>query len=362
MSSFDYCILGAGIAGLSLADSLQEHGCRICVIDKAGIASGASGAPLGLINPATGRTAARTWRAEQCYNAIVANLKKVSSFSDQPFYKQNGILRPGLTANIARKMKGQFKNTGWPGGWCEWLSEEEVNARHPGIQCVNGGLWIPIGMTVDVAAYLIALAAYLSSGKVEIITKAGLELEQQKDFWIIRRSGQTVRCGHLIFATGYETTQQPWWNDLPLHPIKGQVAVFQPEAPLNFEHSVSSLGYIARLDDNEFVCGSTYEHDFDSVEPNTPGEEYLRKRLKRTLPDLERKSKLIRQWAGVRISSPNRKPVLGRHKKLNNLFIFTALGSKGLLYGKFLANHFANHLVKGTPLFKAVSVERFYSN
>ena len=54
---FDFCILGAGIAGLSLADALQEKGYRVIVLEKNDIASGASGSPGALVNPAAGRRA-----------------------------------------------------------------------------------------------------------------------------------------------------------------------------------------------------------------------------------------------------------------------------------------------------------------
>lgn len=360
-SGFDYLILGAGIAGLSLADSLQEQGCSVCVIEKKNIASGASGTPLGMINPATGRRATKTWKAEKCYSAILESLKKASSYSDRTFYRVNGVLRPALTAKIARKMRKQFRKTSWPDGWCRWLSENEIKEKHPGITCVDGGLWIPIGATVDVAGYLEATAEYLADREIPIITEADeYELRQGNDSWEIDLPGRSVRSERLVFATGYKTIKHPWWKDLPLHPIKGQIAVFKPEKELAFRHSISSLGYIARLKASEFAQGSTYEHEFDSLDPDEYGEEYLRNRLKRTLPDLEKRSVLIDQWAGVRISTPNRKPVLGRHKTIDNLYIFTALGSKGLMYGKFLADHFTGHLLQGKPLFESVSIERFY--
>ncbi|MDX1667758.1 MAG: FAD-dependent oxidoreductase [Saprospiraceae bacterium] len=139
-----------------------------------------------------------------------------------------------------------------------------------------------------------------------------------------------------------------------------QIAVFQPREPLTFEHSISSLGYLAHLDQHRFIQGSTYEHDFDSIEPDSYGETYLRKRLKRTLPALEKTATLTGQWAGVRLSTPNRKPILGRHKELPNTGVFTGLGSKGLMFGRYLADHFARHLTEGDPLMKEVDIKRFY--
>ncbi|MDZ7694130.1 MAG: FAD-binding oxidoreductase [Balneolaceae bacterium] len=357
-TSFDFVILGAGLAGLSLADSLAERGQSVCVVEAYEIGAGASGTPLGMVNPATGRRATKTWRAEQCYRAISENLQKVAPYSDATFFRQNGVLRPALTEKIARKMSSQLEKTTWPPDWIHWLTEEEIKAKHPGITCVNGGLWLPIGITVDVTRYLQALASYLSETST-IIEDADIELEQTGRNWRLYTEHYTINATNLIFATGYSMVNHPWWNFLPLHPIKGQLAVFEPDEPLSFDHSISSLGYIATLSNNRFAQGSTYEHDFDDLETDDYGEEYLRNKLKRTLPELESRAKLVDQWAGVRISTPNRKPVLGKHPDRDNLYTYTGLGSKGLMYGKFLANHYTDYLLNNKPLFEEVNIQRF---
>ena len=45
-------ILGAGLAGCSLAAALARRGREVCVYDPKGIAAGASGNPVGLVQPA----------------------------------------------------------------------------------------------------------------------------------------------------------------------------------------------------------------------------------------------------------------------------------------------------------------------
>lgn len=356
----DFCILGAGLAGLSLADALQEHDLSVVVVEKNLIASGASGTPGGLVNPATGRRATKTWRAEQCYEAISANLKKVREQTKEAFYRHNGLLRPALLEKMARKMNEQYKKTSWPDGWCQWKTEDEIKEIHPGITCVDGGLWLPIGLSVDVGNYLQAYASYLKKKKVRIIQHQTPRHVRKKDGWCLDLDNSTLCAENLVYAIGHSTAYSPYWEWLPLHLIKGQVAKFKrPDRSLSFSHSISSLGYMARTGDPDmFVQGSTYEHHFDHLEPDSEGEEYLRKRMRRTLPQLEEKVVLVEQWAGVRTSTPNRKPILGPHPKYQNLHVFTGLGSKGLMYGKFLADHYADHLVNGSKLYPEVDIQR----
>lgn len=360
--SYDFCILGAGIAGLSLADSLQDASYEIVVIEKNEIGSGASGTPGGLVNPATGRRATKTWKAEACYKAINQNLDKVAPYAEQPFFRRNGVLRPAITEKMARKMRERYRETHWPDGWCDWLSAGEIKERHPGINCIEGGLWLPVGITIDCNAYLQAYGSWLESQGVAVLTGKEANIQHGEKSWTLDVGNQTIRAKNLVYATGYGTLSASYWSDLPLHPIKGQVARFRTKnMALDFTHSISSLGYIARLqNDSTFIQGSTYEHDFDNIQTSDFGEEYLRGRLKRTLPEVEADAIITEQWAGVRVSTPNRKPVLGKHPEYDNLHLFTGLGSKGLLYGKMLADHYAEYLTKGTPLFKEVDISRFF--
>lgn len=356
----DFCILGAGLAGLSLADTLTDQDFSTVVIDKGSIASGASGTPGGLVNPATGRRAKKSWKAEQCYRAIAANLNKVQQSAEEPFYINNGLLRPALLEKMARKMKEQYESTTWPEGWCQWKSEGEIKEIHPGIKCVNGGLWLPIGLTVDVGKYMAAYARYLKNRGLSILTNNEPQSISKETKWRIELKDSSVSARHLVFATGHHIAESSFWDWLPVNLIKGQVAKFETAYPLSFSHSISSLGYIARLkEENTFVQGSTYEHDFEDLNPDKGGENYLRKRMRRTLPQLEKESEVVEQWAGVRTSTPNYKPILGEHPEKENLHVFAGLGSKGLLYGKFLAEHYAEHLTDGKDLYSEIDVARF---
>ncbi len=362
-NTYDFCILGAGLAGLSLADSLSGGNASTVVVDKSGIAAGASGTPGALVNPATGRRATKVWRAEACYEAISENLQKIASFAgpDTSFYHNNGLLRPALTEKMARKMKKQYDKTSWPDGWCIWKTESEIKEMHPGINCVDGGLWLPIGLSVNSREYLAAYGSYLEKQRVNFILNAEVRIDQKEGSWIIDTGDGQVRTKNLVFATGFSTRENRYWKWLPIHSIKGQVAEFElPEGKLPFTHSISSLGYISLIgDSNSFVQGSTYEHDFDDLSTDREGEQYLRKRMRRTLPRLEEKVRLKKQWAGVRASAPDKKPVAGTHPEIENLHIFTGLGSKGLLYSKYLADHLARNLLNSEPLIPEININRF---
>src|SRR5690606_30552924 len=140
--------------------------------------------------------------------------------------------------------------------------------------------------------------------------------------------GTSLSADCVVQATGASLPRDPSWKLLPLHPVKGQSLLVTLKRPLPFSCSVSGLGYIAQKEyqSSEIMLGSTYEHSFDHEEPDEQGADYLLKRLEKILPGLSENLLRKKGWAGTRITTPNRKPVVGRHPDVNHLYIMSGLG------------------------------------
>lgn len=360
-TTFDHCILGAGIAGLAMATKLLQHSQSVVLIDPNGIASGASGTPLGLVNPATGRYGTKTWNAELCLEAITEDLKLTQSASQHSFFKNTGILRPAQDEKMAQRMEENARDPQWPEGWCTWLDKKELHSINSGLHCVKGGMWLPKGLTVNVEEYLRAKSKILQKQGLTLITGENYELSVNKSSETSTfsfDSHDSISARTVIFTSGIYTKEFEEWTDLPLIPVKGQIAAFETSKAGDFDYSISALGYIASVSKNRFVAGSTYEHNFDHEEPDQQGLEYLINRLSKVYPELFEDAKLIEQWAGVRASTPNRKPIMGRHPRHAHHIIFAGLGSKGLIYSQFLAEKLTNYLLLDEALPEEVSIHR----
>ena len=355
---FDFAILGAGLAGVSLAYELSKSGASICLIDHKGIARGASGTPIGLVNPATGRYATKTWEAEHCYESILQNMVLVQQSTPVQFFKKSGVLRPALDQKIADRMKENATNPGWPKGWIEWMDEEALKELNPGVRCVGGGVWLPIGITVDIPTYLKAFTDHLENEGIEVYTGSSSRLQKSSNGWSISFPDYELLANSVVVTAGIYSKDIPFFNHLPLYPVKGQLALLESEEPLPFEHAVSALGYTGSLSSHQFVVGSTYEHTFDHEGVDQKGLDYLLSRFGKVLPELKKNSRVIAQFSGIRASTPNRKPIMGEHSDEENLNIFAGLGSKGLLYSGYLSKIMAEFLLNQTPLPDEVSIER----
>ena len=68
---------------------------------------------------------------------------------------------------------------------------------------------------------------------------------------------------------------------------------------------------------------------------------------------------IIEHKAGIRPTSPDRRPIIGRHHEFSKLSIFNGLGTKGYLIAPKLSEEFVQFLDDETELDKEVRVERY---
>jgi len=359
-TNYDFLILGAGIAGLSLAYSLRQHHKKVAVVDNKGITAGASGTPAGLLNPVTGRRAKLCWRPQLCYKAVLEIIREVESFSGSKVLTQSGILRSSLTEKMGLKMKKSFLEQAWPEGWAEWLDEKDMIQFNPHITCHIGGIWVKKGGFIDIGKYLTLLAKMLKQKGVEIAILSSYSKSFSNNHWEIHSTDLTLKARNIVYATGDKTGKFDLWKRIPLHPLKGQVVGFKTANPLRFKYGVSSLGYYIPHTPNTLYAGSTYEHNFRHESVTQKAVQVLADKVHRTFPYLKNKLTVVEQWAGIRATTPNKMPVIGQHKSTRSAFICTGLGSKGLLYGKYMADLLAEYIVRDTPLPPLVDVRRFY--
>lgn len=358
----DAIILGAGIAGLSCADALHQKEKTCVIIDPNQPGEGTSGSPGMLVNPATGRRARKAWKAKECFELISDLLGRVQNESDKLFFEKNGVVRPALTEKLANDFERSPEKYEWPDNWIQWLPKEQFSERFPVFEHHFGGLLVKKAMTVNGSLFMKTFGEYLS--KRSVITEFDAEyiLRQEQEIWIAEiNDGSTYKSEIVIDASGYNQVHSDDWNFLNLHPVKGQTATFFFDEALPLNASISSLGYMAFLNDqpHKLTVGSTYEHDFKHLETDEDGLKYLKKKLNITLPGLDEKSHSVEQWCGVRVTLQDRKPVIGQHPKKDGLYIIGALGSKGLLMGRFLAEILIGNIIERKLIDAVVSVSRY---
>lgn len=361
----DVVVMGAGLAGLSVAVALSDLGWKTIVIEKNIIGCGASGVPIGLINPAAAKQANLSWNAELCIAAISELLERAHPYAEREFFKKTGVLRPSVDSATYDAFSTSLLRHQYPNGWARWMDIEELEALQLGLVHAGGALWVNEGYTVDVTSYLIALTQLLLSNGVDVSTENELKsitwLEDVHKWKLLMGDGKSIQTSHVIYANGASILDDPDWAWLPLHKIKGQVAVYKSDDVLNWSHAIAGRGYIAHLNGTNWAVGSTFEHIYEHAQPDEPGLNYLEQKVDKMLPDLRSCSILQSQWAGIRMGTPNRLPIVGRHPKIQGKSVFTGLGSKGLLLSAYLGQVLAANLVVDSSIPTEVCIKRHYN-
>ena len=63
--------------------------------------------------------------------------------------------------------------------------------------------------------------------------------------------------------------------------------------------------------------------------------------------------------AGVRPTVKDRRPLIGRHPKYNNLYVLNGLGTRGVMIAPYVAKALYNFIEKGELLDAEIDVNRF---
>lgn len=362
-TSFDVIILGSGIAGLSAADEFSGRGLRCIVVDVNEPGCGASAAPMLLANPATGRRAKKTWRAEESFRFIEGFLERVQHTSNKIFFEKNKVIRPALTKEIAADFENSPDKYNWASDWLTWISKEKFKDIYPYFGTNFGGLIVEKALTINGPDFITSAINYLTDSGVKFLFSADYSFKKKEGNWEFTfAEKEPVTSGFLIDASGANQIDSDFWNFIPFHAVKGQTATFRFEDPLPLNYSISSLGYMAFMSNqpNQLIVGSTYEHSFDDLKPTNDGLERLTKKLDQTLPGFKDKISQTEQWANVRITVPDKQPVVGPHSEIENYFILGALGSKGMMLGRYAAFLLAEFVLNQKKIDPVISSERFF--
>jgi glycine/D-amino acid oxidase-like deaminating enzyme len=363
MSNYYAAVFGAGIAGVALAHRLSQKGKKVLLIDPFRVDPDGPGPPAGLVNPCAGRKANLVWESKACYDAFLSNIRALSEETGRDdLFSSDTVLRPAITGELAEHFQNSLREVPWPEGWADWIEAEEVKELIPWISENHGGLRLHVGLTVFVDNYLSAYRSLLSSIGVEFWGTRTEYHEQENGFTLEGADGQRAETEHVIVAAGADTPGFEDWSELGISRVKGQILLLESDQEIPWHQAISALGYILRRKPNELIVGSTYEHHFDEDRTTTEdARNRLLGKLDKILPGASDSMTITGQLAGVRASASNHLPVLGRHRLNPNLLIFSAMGSKGLIYSVRMAGLLADHITDGAPLPKELDTERIYS-
>ena len=328
-------VVGGGLAGAAAALHLSRH-YRVRVFEQGGVAEGASGAAAGLVNPLMARKARLAWRADEALDALheLLNLAEAAVL-----FRATGVLRPASDvrqADFFEKAAEAYPKHG------TWLEAEAAHERWPDVRLPHGALFVRRGGAIDVAALTRQLleAARRNGTDVQTDVRVTGWGEAKNDAYVdvLHKEHGTDRVygDRVLLALGYGYMSYPELHQLHLHAVKGQTVRVAPPEVAGPLPCISGRGYVVP-GAGAWVVGSSYEHNFTDVRPAPETTRRILSKTAQMLPCLE-DAPVLSEVAGVRVGVPGtRLPMVGLLPGRERIWIFTGLGSKGLLMAPLLA-------------------------
>jgi len=212
------------------------------------------------------------------------------------------------------------------------------------------------GILLKQAGYLNTIV-YLDAVRKLIEREAAfVEAEIHAGDILVENSGvryNNFGAGRLIVCNG--AYNNPWFDWLPVKPLKGET--LQIECDFNERIIINRGVYIIPASNsNEWRIGATYDHEDNDLTIT----EKARAELTEKATDLITfPFNIVHQEYGFRPTTPDRRPILGRHPTMERVFTFNGMGTKGVSLSPYFSDVLTRFIENDEPINKEVDIERY---
>ena len=348
---YDYIIVGQGLAGTCLADALRRQGKRVLVIDDSRQQS-ASMVAGGLYNPITGRNMVLTWMAKELFDYFPVFYGQIEDELGIKLLNDKPIFRPFTSVEELNGWQGKYSEAIYKPYVSEVVTDSNKN---PIIKNPFGGLEIKQTGYLNTKSLLSGYRKLLEDDQSYLDEKFDGAKLNLKDENIVYKGHS---AGKVIFCEGPAVDSNPWFDQIKIVPLKGEVLTVKTSSPVEKIYNKGIFILPIESKDNTCLVGSTYLRNDLSWSPTVEGRNEIEEKLKQVL---NCKFEVVDQRAGVRPTVIDRRPVMGMHPENEKIAIFNGLGTKGVSLAPYFAEHFAGHLTQNRILLSAVNVTRFFT-
>ena len=335
---YEFLIVGKGITGSILANNLANISDKFKIINYENVNS-SSRVAAGIMHPMALKRGRLSWRGKEFFDFSDEYYENFDSFNGTKFYKKHSLLR------IFSSFKEQ---NNWTGKSSDNIYNRVISINENPIKNINH----PYGSGLVKTASRLKITEFLDFLKNKYSQNISNDnfqfekLEFKNKFFFYK--GDNFK--KIFMCQGINATENPIFNYLPIIPNKGELINVKSNDLPNF--ILNSGVFSLPIGDDKFTIGSTYNHR-DYLESNTKeAREELLKKIGKVI-NLD-KIGVLSQNYGFRPTTSDRRPLIGEHPIIKNLYIINGMGSKAVLMAPLLINELLENKV-GT----SVDIKRF---
>ncbi len=335
----DVLILGRGIAGAVLAETLRLRGLRVHVFDRkrSGNASMVAG---GVVNPIVLRRDVPSWRAAQLlplargfYTGWQHRLG-ITCWHELPLVK---VFPTPREVDQWQRAMSNVESAPFVHRHAEPEVDVAPIAAPHGYGTVSPAAWLDVPALLEAQRQLLLAAGQLTEREVEpaeiITTLDQVRIGEVQARWLVRCEG-------------------PFGTVPGLVPVKGETLVVRIPG-LQLSRMVHRGVFVLPLGKGLYRVGATFKWEDVFDGPTDDARAWLLERLQALV---QAPVEVVDHSAGVRPTARDRRPFLGITGPAQA--VLNGLGSRGVLLAPWCAQHLAAHLIDGAALDAEVDVAR----
>ncbi len=313
-------IVGQGLAGSVLAWRMHWAGYEVHVIDSDERIT-ASKIAAGLITPVTGRRITKSADFDALWKEAEDFYTQVEIETGHQLLERSPTERYFISSEeehyFIRERLCEL------GDDVHLITDKENKPQ---------GFQIKKAARLNVTQFLSHTRRYFSSRRQYHRVNLNLDRDIRVTPDAVELVNPEISGNRLIFCTGYQSINNPWFPGIPDAPVRGEMLCL--EMPTRNERIVRHQGFwlapslSGEHAEREYILGATY--DRQNLIPNTTdaGRDELLKGLRLITSE---QATLKGHFSAVRAGTKDRQPVVRIHHQYGRLAIINGLGSKGSL-------------------------------
>ena len=364
-TTYDVIVIGAGAVGAACGWELAGVGKKVLICDRGRVPGEAWRAAAGMLAPqieaGVDDPLFELGIAGRERYAEIASKLQAETGIDIGFW-QEGTARIALEEGEVPELKSRVAWQRQHGHVCDWFDAGEVRSRWPWLGPTAGALWAPREAALHPERLVAAFREGARRRGANIVSDTVTRVDRRGPRVTGVSSGsQKYSADHVVVAAGAWSGQVAGIpRPISVEPIRGQMAAMPWPSDTPPAIVVAKSGYILARD-GEAVLGSTREHAGFDAEVTSAGLASIFTTASALCPALAA-GEVLRAWSGLRPTTPDGLPIVGREPRAEGLWYATGHGRNGILLAAITATIICR-LIQGeneVEHLEAMRPERFW--
>jgi glycine oxidase len=341
-----FLIIGGGIAGSCAAFQFLERNCQVTLVDSN--ENHSSRVAAGQINPIVFRRMTKSWRVDDFLPFARTFYENLERFTGSKIIADKPIRR--LFAHEQERdewLKRQEKPEFSP--YLKKLTDEDLNFKNAKNICGSG---------LVKQSFYVQSENFLASIKQLIENhENGKWINEKIDYSSIDPTTSVwngVSYDGILFCDGYLNMHNPYFDFIAIDQTKGEILTV--ESDIHDGESLNRKCFVLPQENGQYRVGSTYEWDCPDLNPT----EKARIEIEENLASLvDNTFNVVDHVVGIRPTTKDRRPTMGKHPDIDGFYLFNGLGAKGYLLAPLLGKEMVEFILDKKPLHEEQDLRRY---